>query len=204
MKRCIVLLIAILLAIPSQAALAELIVYSWEGTIEPLDPNIDPWKIGAGKPFSVSAIVDEDAADIDPEVDGAFFDLTDASLSIDGVQATEFNDGTIWFQELGGSDSVGIRTDEIEFNGVFDGLFTFVALPKSTFTFTDIVEVPPIFPPAMMLSRQGAETVRSSYRTFVDGGVIVTAAPIPEPSTFVLSLLAALVAGMTLRRGRIR
>ena len=195
----------VLLTVVSSTSRGALIEYAWQGSIVPNDPAEDPWGIGAlGLRFTISGFADQAAADIDAEVGGAFFELTDTAFLIDGVQAAEFNDGTIWFQELGGSDAVSISSDDVMFNGIRDGFLTFVALPKSTFTFMNAVETPPVFSPAMMLSRQGAGTVASSYGTFVDGGVVVTATLIPEPATFALSVLAALGAGVTLRRRRIR
>ena len=195
----------VLLTVASSVSRGALIEYAWHGTIVPNDPAEDPWGIGSpGLRFTISGFVNQGADDIDPEVSGAFFELTDAAFLIDGVPAAEFNDGTIWFRELGGRDSVSISSDDVMFNGVLDGLLTSVALPTSTFAFTNVDENPPVFAPAMMLSRQGAGTVSSSYGTFVDGGVVVTATLIPEPATFALSVLAALGAGVTLRRRRIR
>ena len=194
----------LLLALADSTSRADTIRYSWVGTLAPEDPAIDPWGIGAGKPFTISGIVDEDAVDIDPEVRGAFFILTDAALVIDGVAASEFNDGTIWFREILGKDSIEIDSENVRFNGIRDGLFTVVSLPASTFSLTNIAEAPPVFAPAMMDRLRGAGTVSSSYGTLVDGGTVVTATRIPEPTTFVLALLAALGAGITVRRGRIR
>ena len=189
----------------AQPGMAGTIEYSFEGTILPRDAAIDPWEIGAaGKPFTISAIVDEEAVDIDPEVRGAFFSLTDAALVIDGTAATEFNDGTIWFREQNGRDSVNISSDDVRFNGFRDGFLTLAALPTSTFTFTNSAENPPIFAPEMTVLGSGAGTVASSYVTAVESGVVVTATPVPEPSTFALTLLAALGVGTTFRRGRTR
>ena len=90
------------------------------------------------------------------------------------------------------------------FNGVDEEFFTSAQLPTSTFTFTGNSETPPIFPPAMILSTTGTGGGGSSYSTFVEGGDIVRATLIPEPSTFVLTLLGILGVAMTRRRTRSR
>ena len=83
---------AALIVLMTQPVLALSIVYSWEGTIEPLQVDKDPWEIGAaGKPFFVSVGVFDDARDFqDQDVNVANFggfDIFTAELLIDGTPA---------------------------------------------------------------------------------------------------------------------
>ena len=155
----------------------------------------------SGKPFFISATVDENAVDVDPEVDGAFFESPEIVFMIDGEPPTSlgnnFGTGGIWFQEFASSDDISILLNDVQFNGVIEErLSTFVVLPASMFTLTNIVEAPPLFSAMPTITR--STVLGSPYRTITDAGVTVTATPIPEPSTFALALLALSVLGTRL------
>ena len=190
-------LVATVFAIPSHAMGAP-ITYSWVGRIVPEKVEQDPWNLGSqGRPFFISATVDDMALDVDPEVDGAFFESPEIVFLIDGEAPTslgnEFGTGGIWFQDFASSDNISIFLNDVEFNGVTEeSLLTSVGLPVSTFSFTEIVEVPPLISPTPTLTGFSARTVGSSYVTITDAGVLV---PIPEPSTFLLALLPLSVLG---------
>ncbi|MCH8048284.1 MAG: PEP-CTERM sorting domain-containing protein [Planctomycetes bacterium] len=193
-------LVATVFAIPSHAMGAP-ITYSWVGRIVPEKVEQDPWNLGSqGRPFFISATVDDMALDVDPEVDGAFFESPEIVFLIDGEAPTslgnEFGTGGIWFQDFASRDDITILLNDVRFNGVTEeGLITGVRLPVSTFNLTNIVEAPPRFSPTPTISGVVARGVGSSYVTITEGGVLV---PIPEPSTFVLALLALSVLGTRL------
>ncbi len=195
---------AAVLAVPGRPAMAELIKYEWSGTMTPLEANVDPWNIGAEKGFVISVLVNQDSLDLDASLVVARFDLLDAELLIDGVPQESFDRGVILIEDRDFGDSLSIILFDVEFNGVREGFFTGARLPSSTFTLTSMVEAPPVFSPAMMISTGGGVSDDSSYATTRHAGTIVTGALIPEPSTFVLSLLAAIGVGFARWRNRIR
>ena len=68
----------------------DLVTYSWSGTILP-DPNqtSDPWNIGAGKPFTVSAtLLDRDKDTYPTTYAVARYYARSAALTVDGVLAS--------------------------------------------------------------------------------------------------------------------
>ena len=76
---------AALIVLMTQPVLALSIVYSWEGTIEPLQVDKDPWEIGAaGKPFFVSVGVFDQDVNV---ANFGGFDIFTAELLIDGTPA---------------------------------------------------------------------------------------------------------------------
>lgn len=182
-------------------AMGGTITYSWVGRIVPEKADEDPWEIGAGKPFFISATVSDNSLDVDPEVDGAAFDASKVVFSIDGELPTSIGDdfsgiGGIGFRDFASRDDISIGLNNVQFNGVTEASFrTSVRLPVSTFNLTNVLEVPPVFPPTPTITDVGAVSVGSSYITFTDAGVLVTATRIPEPSTFMLALLALSVLG---------
>jgi len=191
MRRSIILLLALVVFIitPVQVSLAGTIIYGWTGTISPREAGVDPWDIGpARRPFTILAIVEMDARDLG----GPAFVLSDATLLIEGLSQPSFESGRIIFDDGANWDSTRIVLEEVEINGVSQDFVTSARLPTSTFTFTNVTEPPPLFPPTMTSSGGGTISNRSSYRTVVPTGVTVTSAPIPEPSTFVLGLVALL------------
>ena len=195
-------LVAMLFAVPSHA-LAGTITYSWVGRIFPEKADEDPWDIGAEKPFFISATVSQNSLDVDQEVDGAFFESPEIVFLIDGEPPTslgnEFGTGGLWFQDFASRDGISILLNDVRFNGVTEeSLYTSVRLPVSTFTLANIVEVLPLFSPTTTIVGGGTGGVGSSYGTFMEVGVVVTATPIPEPSSIVLSLLALTVLGTRL------
>jgi hypothetical protein len=165
--------------------------------------NQDPWIIGAaGKPFFISVTLNENAVDVSPE-DSAQFEASNAVFLIDGEPPTSLGDvfgiGGISFFEFPFGDDIDIVLGGVEFNGVTeDSLYTTVRLPTSTFTFTDVFELPPQFSPTPTIVGGGVTGVGSSYRTITEAGALVTATRIPEPSTFVLALLSLSVLGTRL------
>ena len=142
MKRSVILIAATLLAIPTQAGMAQTIAYSWQGTIERIDADDDPWFLGADrKPFTISALVDVDEVDFQTRsVPAASFILSDVDFRIDGVRATSFGEGSIFFSSQPSQDSASIDLEEVEFNGRRDGFVTGVRLPSSTFAFASLEE----------------------------------------------------------------
>ena len=173
----------------SSTSRGELIKYSWRGVLEPKNPAVDPWEIGAaGRGFVISATVDLAA----PLMFEAFFVLSDAELLIDGLEPAIFHAGRIFFGDGESFDVIDILLDEVEVNGVTEFYFTGVRVPTSTFNFTPVPESPPVFPPAVISFGGGAVSDGSSYATITDAGSIVTATLIPEPSTFILALVALL------------
>ena len=173
----------------SSTSRGELIKYSWRGVLEPKNPAVDPWEIGAaGRGFVISATVDLAA----PLMFEAFFVLSDAELLIDGLEPAIFHAGRLFLGDGEVYDGVNILLDEIEVNGVTELYFTEVRLPTSTFDFTTLPETPPVFPPTMITMGGGGVSGGSSYATITEAGSIVTATVIPEPSTFVITLVALL------------
>ena len=195
----------VLLTVVSSVSRGALIEYAWQGSIVPIDPAEDPWGIGEpGLRYTISGFVDQGADDIDAEVGGAFFKLTDAELLIDGAAPSFYSGGSIWFRELATSDQILFSLKDVEFRGVQQEFFTGLDLPTSTFTFKGSLEAPPLFLPSMTNSPGGSESESSSYVTFTDVGISVTAKLIPEPSTIVLALFALLGVGVTRWRNRSR
>ena len=173
----------------SSTSRGELIKYSWRGVLKPNNPAVDPWEIGAaGRGFVISATVDLAA----PLMFEAFFVLSDAELLIDGLEPAIFHAGRLFLGDGEVYDGVNILLDEIEVNGVTELYFTEVRLPTSTFDFTILPETPVVFPPTMINMGGGGISDGSSYRTITEAGTVVTATVIPEPSTFVLALVALL------------
>ena len=195
---------ATVLAVPGRPAMADLIKYKWSGTMTPLEANVDPWEIGASKPFFISVTVDDNSDDFDTDVRDARFNLSDAVLLIDGVPATVLNGRRMFFGDRDSRDLVSISLDEVEFNGVREMFFTGTGLPASTFTFATDFESPPLFPETKTITGGGATSESSSYFTVVSLGTTVTVNVIPEPSTFILGLFAILGAGIMCWRNRIR
>ena len=191
MRRSIILLFAFVVIIPVKASLAETIIYAWTGTIEPREEGVDPWDVGEqGRGFTVSIFLNDSKA---PEVGFAFIP-DQALLDIDGVGSFSFNEGTIFdasinFRERNSWDEITIRFDEVQFDGVPELFVTATRLPTSTFTLTGAPELPPLFSPATS-TRTGVVSDRSSYSIRVAAGAIVTATVIPEPSAFVLAVMA--------------
>lgn len=200
MKRPLVFTVAICFVLIGQSVMSAPIVYSWEGTIEPRDPNVDPWNIGAEKPYFVAISVDENAVDGGAAIDVAGFDTLDVVFLIDGAPPTSFGRVPIsfTFSELATRDTIDVFLDRIRFNGADDDLLLAVSLPTSTFNFANGVEAPPLFPPTLTSVGVGSRRGDSSYRTLTDAGVLVTATRIPEPSTLVLAMVALSVLGTRL------
>ena len=182
---------ATVLAVPGRPAMADLIKYQWQGTIVPREVGVDPWAIGEAARFSIAGIVDENAADLDDDIRDARFTLLDVHLLIDGDAPTSIGEGSITFRESS-SDRVSISLDEVVVNGTNEPFVTSFRLDTSTFTFQNILESPPIFPPAMTIVAGTSVHERSSYRIGEELGATVTVTVIPEPSTFALILLALL------------
>ena len=193
-------LVTMLFAIQGHA-LGGTITYSWTGRIVPEFVNLDPWAIGPGKPFSISVTLSDNSEDVDPKVDGAAFDALKVVFLIDGELPTSIGDdffgiGGIGFHDFASRDDISIGLNNVQFNGVTEASFrTRVRLPVSTFNLTNVVEFPPLFPPTRTITRNSGTGVGSSYRTITEVGVLVTATRIPEPSTFLLALLALSVLG---------
>lgn len=156
--------------------------------------------IGAKRAFTVSAVVDDQARDLG----GPAFVLSDASLLIEGVSQPSFSLGRIIFDDGANWDSTRIVLEEVGINGVSESFVTSARLPTSTFSFTNVTEPPPLFPPTMTSIGGGLVNAASSYDTFVVAGVTVTATVVPEPSTFVLGLFALLGLRITFWRNRSR
>jgi hypothetical protein len=195
MKRWIIFVVTIFLAIIGRAAVAGTIEYSWTGTMEPRIAGVDPWEIGpAGRAFTILAVVEEDAVDLG----GPAFVLSDARLVIEGLPEPSFVFGRIDFDDGPTRDSVSIALEDVRINGVAEAFYTSVRLPASTFAFSGPVEPPPLFPPTDTSSQSGALSDLSSYFTIVPTGVTVTSMPIPEPSTLLLAVLA--IIGLILHR----
>ena len=130
-------------------------------------------------------------------IDVAGFDTSDVVFLIDGAPPTSFGRVPIsfTFRELATRDNISVSLDRIRFDGADEDLLLTVRLPTSTFNFTNMIEAPPLFPPTLTFTGGGSLSGDSSYGTFTDAGVLVTATRIPEPSTFTLALLALSVLG---------
>ena len=195
----------VLLTVVSSTSRGALIEYAWQGSIVPNDPAEDPWGIGAlGLRFTISGFVNQRADDLLPDAPRARFELSDVALLIDGVESGSLGRARVGFSEFQRADEIDISIDDVFFNGVAERFFTTAKLPTSTFTLTGDSAMPPVFPPASINSTTGSGGGGSSYSTFVEGGAIVRASLIPEPSTFMLMLLGLLVAGVSRWRGRRR
>ena len=200
-----VVVCCVLLAVVNSTSRAAVIEYSWAGTLEPLEADEDPWRIGAaGKPFVITAFVDEDAVDLDLSVVVARFDLLHAELLIDGVRQEALGRGLILIHDRDVRDILSILLFDVQFLSVREGFVTGLDLPPSALTFEENLETPPVFSAADTITAGGATSDSSSYFTFIDLGTSVRARIIPEPSTMVLALLAALGVGIMRSRNRIR
>ena len=188
------------LAVPGRPAMADLIKYEWSGTMTPLEANVDPWNIGDEKRFVISVLVNQDSLDLDASLVVARFDLLDAELLIDGVPQESFDRGVILIEDRDFGDSLSLILFDVEFNGVRERFFTALNLPAETMTFGRLAEDPPVFSPTMTILPGGARSESSSYRTLVELDTTVTATVIPEPSTMLLIVFAALGVGITRRR----
>ena len=125
-------------------------------------------------------------------IDRAGFGPPDIVFLIDGASPTSLDHGHLTFSELATRDTISILFHDIGFSGIVeDRLFVTVGLPTSTFTFTNPIEAPPLFPPTLTVTAGGTGGDGSSYATFTDVGVLVTATRIPEPSTLLLLLSGA-------------
>lgn len=200
----IILVGSTILAFTGQRAMALPVAYSWRGTMTPLEANVDPWDIGSVKPFTITVLVNQDAVDLDASLVVARFDLLDAELLIDGVPQQSFDRGVILIEDRDFRDSLSIILFDVQFNGVRERFFAGASLPTATLTFARPFESPPFFSATETISRGGAESENSSYSTFSGLNTTVTATVIPEPSTFVLSLLAIIYVGIPFRRKRNR
>ena len=205
MKRFLFLIAAMCFTLTSDTARSGTIQYSWNGTITPRDPVIDPWDIGAnGKRFEISVTLNETALDRLPDSLDASFEPLNAVLQIVGMPEPAFGEGLVFFQDTALRDSLDITLRDVEFNGVRETFFTGLNLPPTTFTLDEVIETPPVFPTAHTIFPGGAISESSSYRTFVPLDTSVTARLIPEPSTILLAVMASLGIGIGCWRNRVR
>ncbi len=200
----VILITSIMLAVSSQTSMAAPVAYSWRGTMEPLEANVDPWEIGAKKDFTITVLVNQDSLDLDASVVVARFDLLDAELLIDGVAQQSFDRGVILIEDNDLRDIFDIILFDVEFNGIRERFFTGLNLPATTISFDQSLEAPPLFSPTLTIFPGGAQSESSSYGTFVELDTTVTATVIPEPSTMLLIVFAALGVGIMRWRNRIR
>lgn len=199
-----------LLAGTSQTAISQPIVYSWTGTIQPFNAEVDPWGLGdIATPFFISVAVEQAAIDVagnnfDVNL-AAFsgFDLMNAQFRIDGVSAIVGEGNSIIFDDFDSSDFVEIDFDTVHFNGRSAPILSKVRLPGSTFTFVEVFESPPAFSPVQAISGV-APLSESPYWAIVEPGTVVTGSPVPEPATFGLALLALMAVASRLWRKRNR
>ncbi len=212
MNRSIFLLVAVLLGAMGRAGSAQPIVYSWTGTLERRNEGDDPWGLGAVlTPFFMSVAVLDDATDgrgdIGDDLDltlAAFsgFDLTDPQFQIDGEAAIVREDNRIFFFDGESTDTVDLKFRDVFFRGSSATISSVAYIPGSTFTFDENFESPPSF---LTVKTTGPSLIfEGPYRVAVSAGVNVTGTPVPEPSTFVLVLVAMLIAAGILRRNRSR
>ena len=212
MNRHLILIVAVCLVLMAPPVMAGTIEYSWEGTIEPKDPNEDPWGIGAGQPFFISAAVDSNEI---VEVDYTLIPLArftprDIVLVIGGETATWRSDSldaiSFFVSSFNANlvSQVGISLRNVRINGTSGAISTVVRMPEFTFTLDSPFEPPPIFPSTPAFADTHSGTFRSSYSTITETGALVSVTVIPEPSTFVLACIALLGLGCNVRRNRKR
>ena len=211
------LIVAVLVGAMGRAGIAAPIVYSWTGTLERRNEANDPWGLGdLATPFFISVAVKEEAldgrGDIGDELDlilAAFsgFDLSDPQFRIDGEPTIVGDDNRMFFFDGDVSDSVEILFENVFFRGHSAPILSEARVPGSTFTFDEDFESPPVFSTVKTIFPSSAPLGASPYRATVDAGIATTGSIVPEPSAFVLALLALLGAGgagRTLWRSRIR
>ena len=212
MNRSVFLLVALLLGAIGRAGMSAPIVYSWTGTLERRNEANDPWGLGdVVTPFFISVAVLDDArdrrGDIGDEFDLTFavfsgFDLTDPQFRIDGEPAVVREDNRIFFFDGDSTDFVDLKFRDVFFRGNSATIASVARIPGSTFTFDEDFESPPAF--STVNTKFESLTFEGPYRVAVAAGVSVTGSPVPEPSTFVLVLMAMLSAAGILRRNRSR
>ena len=210
MNRSVFLLVALLLGAMGRAGMSQPIVYSWTGTIQPFNAEVDPWGLGdIATPFFISVAVEQAAIDVagnnfDVNL-AAFsgFDLMNAQFRIDGVSAIVGEGNSIIFDDFDSSDFVEIDFDTVHFNGRSAPILSKVRLPGSTFTFVEVFESPPAFSSVQAISGV-APLSESPYWAIVEPGTVVTGSPVPEPATFGLALLALMAVASRLWRKRNR
>ena len=206
-----ILIGSIFLAVTAQSALGGF--YSWTGTLERRNEANDPWGLGdVVTPFFMSVAVLDDArdgrGDIGDDLDltlAAFsgFDLTDPQFRIDGEAAIVREDNRIFFFDGDSTDTIDLTFHDVFFRGGSATIRSVARIPGSTFTFDEDFESPPAF--ATVNTKFPSLTIfEGPYRVVVAAGVTATGTPVPEPSTFVLVLVAMLSAAGILRRNRSR
>ena len=213
MNRSVFLLVAVLLGAMGRAGSAQPIVYSWTGTLERRNEGDDPWGLGAVlTPFFMSVAVLDDATDgrgdIGDDLDltlAAFsgFDLTDPQFRIDGEPAIVREGNQIFFFDGESTDFIDLTFHDVFFRGGSATIHSVARIPGSTFTFDENFESPPAFL-TVKTTGPSLTAFEGPYLVAVATGVSVTGTPVPEPSTFVLVLVAMLSAAGILRRNRSR
>lgn len=208
--------LALLLTTLAASLRAETIRYSWSGEVRQTPGAAsDPWDVGpSGKPFTVAAFLDRDAADESDSIDRAHFTADPLiTFSLDGTPATviepdygfsvTFMDDHLSQPPPPDFDLVRIHVD-VEFNGAVEPLVPVAFVSDSTFTFSLEREPPPLFG-TVTFPRNGRSSVDgSNYTTWVLAGTVATGVIIPEPCSLALLGMGAmgLLAGVRGRRKR--
>lgn len=181
----------------SNAAAAA--TYSWSGRLIP-SGGIDIWDVGVGGlPYDLSLSVDENAADRLPSIPFAAFEVTNATLTVDGEALPLLSDGLVDFTDT----EVGVF-DAIVFSGMFERLGSStriaaaVSLELPTFSFDAGSEKAPVFGSALVGSES---TIKGDfYFSIVESGTAVTAIPEPSAVLSAIGLVSLLSCQVALRR----
>jgi hypothetical protein len=173
---------------------------SWTGLVQPSGAS-DPWSIGpAPSAFAIEVDVPRDAADYASlDIPNASFDLTMARLSIGGQTASFVGPAGITFTD-GGIGAGGVLIDdsiffggEFSLNGNVAGFAAFFGIDRTSFTFTELVELTPVFPSTNVVTIPGPGNTSTTYSVSVPLGTPVTVVPEPEGICIVLAAMSALL-----------
>jgi hypothetical protein len=186
---CDVPKVAIIIALTTFSAVSQAapLTYSWSGLLTLLNTDDDPLQIGpASIPFNVSIRADSQADDRDEnDVRHAEFLQNEMTLRFAGRElTTPLGDALFEFtDDVGGvSDFISID-NEFQLSGFTFHFLTVAGLPISTFAFSQLKEVPPVFSPAF--TNLDSINLQSGYQIWTPSGTVVTV--VPEPSAWLVA-----------------
>ena len=193
--RIYIFTVGIFLAIQVASGASQTVRYSWPGRLVASGTD-DPWQIGDhGQDFELHVVVSRGAPDIfDLNVEFAGHEIRDARLVLHGVDIPFVGDGTIDFTDngIGGFDLVAFHGEFSRFGHIVE-IGSLAVLPMTTFSFSRLIEPPPLFVSSAIASIDQAACCGGQYSSLVEAGAQVIA--VPEPGSLALCALCTLVCG---------